>query len=68
MESNAVLEITQKVYESRTNFWGRAFHGIGDSMLVCWPASYLSVYLCSLTGLRIFDSQLYYIGVLLLVY
>lgn len=68
MESNAVLEITQKVYESRTNFWGRVFHGIGDSMLVCWPASYLSAYLCSLTGLRIFNSQLYYIGVLLIYY
>lgn len=68
MEIEHEEAIRTKAYDSRTQWWGRAIHGFGDSVLVSWPASYLSAYLYGLTGLAIFNSQLYYIGVLLIYY
>jgi len=68
MESDTISETKNRVYKSRTGFLGRAFHGVGDWIIVSLPARYLSVYLYSLTGLSIFDSNLYYILVILIYY
>lgn len=68
MGSDKKSDIRKKVYDSRINFWGRVIHGVGDSVLVLWPASYLSMYLYRLFGLKVLDSQLYYFGVLFVYY